>query len=253
MHSLVSNIPNLSEPHERCAECPIRHRAVCSYCGPDELNKLDAIKFYRNYEPGQEIVAAGEETGFLGSVVEGVVSLSKTMVDGRRQMVGLMFASDFIGRPMRPMAPYDAVAVTPVRLCMFTRSRFERVLKEYPALEKRLLEMTLDELDAAHDWMLLLGRKTARERIASFLAILVRRAAALEHRKPGDGFSFDLPLTREHIADYLGLTIETVSRQITALKKAGIVDLIGARTCHIPDYMTLLGVAGEDADGGMID
>ena len=100
--------------------------------------------------------------------------------------------------------------------------------------------------------MLLLGRKTAKEKIASFLAILVRRAASLERRSPGDGFSFALPLTREAIADYLGLTIETVSRQITALKKAGIIELGDARTCHVPDYMALLDVAGDDADGGMI-
>jgi len=113
--------------------------------------------------------------------------------------------------------------------------------------------MTLDELDAARDWMLLLGRKTARERIASFMAILVRRAAALERRAPGDGFVFTLPLTREAIADYLGLTIETVSRQITALKKAGVIEFDGSRTCRVPDYMALLDAAGDDADGGMID
>lgn len=102
---MLSAVQNFRPAHERCTECPIRFRAVCSYCGPDELEMLDAIKFYRDYKPGQEIVAAGEETGFLGSVVEGVVSLSKTMLDGRRQMVGLMFASDFVGRPMRPIAP----------------------------------------------------------------------------------------------------------------------------------------------------
>lgn len=252
MHGLVSDVPNLSARNERCGDCPIRHRAVCSYCGPDELKTLDAIKYYRTYEPGQEIVAAEQETNFLGSVVEGVVSLSKTMNDGRRQMVGLMFASDFIGRPMRPVAAYDAVAVTPVKLCLFTRTRFESILKAYPALEKRLLEMTLDELDAARDWMLLLGRKTARERIASFLTILARRAAALERRSPGDGFTFSLPLTREQIADYLGLTIETVSRQITALRTAKIIEMDGARTCHIPNLVALLDAAGEDADGGMI-
>jgi len=163
-----------------------------------------------------------------------------------------MFPSDFVGRAKRPVAPYDAVAVTPVRLCLFTRARFERILQETPALEKRLLEMTLDELEAAHDWMLLLGRKTANEKVASFLAILVRRAAALELRKPDDGFSFVLPLTREAIANYLGLALETVSRRITALRKAGIIELSGFRTCHVPNYMVLLNAAGEDADGGMI-
>lgn len=161
---------------ERCSDCPIRHRAVCTYCGDDELAQLEALKFYRNYAPGQEIVAAGEQSEFLGSVVEGVVSLSKTMSDGRRQMVGLMFASDFIGRPMRQSSPYDAVAVTPVRLCLFQKRRFEALMIKTPALEKRLLEMMLDELDAARDWMLLLGRKTAREKIATFLMILDRKS-----------------------------------------------------------------------------
>ena len=243
----------LHELHERCADCTIRYRAVCSYCGADELAVLDAIKFYRSYEPGQEIVAAGEEVDFLGSVVDGVVALSKTMADGRRQTVGLMFPSDFVGRPMRPVAPYDATAVTPVRLCLFVRARFERLVREVPVLEKRLLEMTLDELDAARDWLLLLGRKTAREKIATFLTILARRAAALENRAPGDGLSFDLPLSREALGEYLGLTIETVSRQITALRKARVIELTEARRIRVPDYAALLEAAGEDADGGWID
>jgi CRP/FNR family transcriptional regulator len=244
---------NANKPREGCADCTIRHRAVCSYCGPHELAILDAIKFYRTFEPGQEIVAAGEETDYLGSVVDGVVALSKTLADGRRQTVGLMFPSDFVGRAMRPVAPYDAVAVTPVKLCLFTRARFERVLKETPALEKRLLEMTLDELDAAREWMLLLGRKTAQEKIATFLTILARRAAALDNKTPSDGLRFVLPLTREAIADYLGLTIETVSRQITALRKAGVIELADARHIEVPDYTALLDAAGDDSDGGMID
>lgn len=243
---------NVRGARDGCAECTIRHRAICSQCGPDDLKILDAIKFYKTFDPGQEIVAAGEQTDFLGSVVDGVVSLSKTLSDGRRQTVGLMFPSDFVGRVMRPVAPFDAVAVTPVKLCLFTRARFERVLKETPALEKRLLEMTLDELDAARDWMLLLGRKTAKEKIANFLMILGRRAASLDNRKPGDGLEFTLPLTREAIAEYLGLTIETVSRQITALRKAGLIELVDTRTIRVPDYLALIDAAGEDSDGGMI-
>ena len=254
----MSGLQKLSLLNQRgyrdgCEDCTIRHRAVCSQCGPGELKILDAIKFYKTFEPGQEIVAAGEETDFLGSVVEGVVALSKTLADGRRQTVGLMFPSDFVGRAMRPVAPYDAVAVTPVKLCLFTRARFERILRETPALENRLLEMTLDELDAARDWMLLLGRKTAQEKIATFLMILARRAAALDNKRPGDGLEFTLPLTREAISDYLGLTIETVSRQITALRKDGIIELKDTRTIRVPDYVALIGAAGEDADGGMID
>ena len=238
---------------ERCEDCPIRSRAVCSYAGPAELETLNNVKHYRSYAPGQEIVAAGETTSTIGSVVEGVVSLSKTMADGRRQMVGLMFPSDFIGRPKSPVAPYDAVAVTPVRLCLFSRPQFERLLREAPSIEQRLLEITLDELDAARDWMLLLGRKTAREKIASFLSILARRSAALAEAETVNGLVFELPLTREAIADYLGLTIETVSRQITALRKAGMIEMVDARHVGVPDFAALLDAAGEDADGGLID
>lgn len=236
----------------RCADCAIRDRAVCTYCAPSELNLLDGIKSYRSFRPGQEIVAAGEETAFLGSVVEGVVSLSKTLADGRRQMVGLMFASDFVGRPMRPIADYDATAVTDVTLCMFSRAQFESLLRNTPALEKRLLEMTLNELDAARDWMLLLGRKTAREKIATFLLILSRRITVLSNADADGNRVIELPLTREAMADYLGLTIETVSRQFSALKREGVIELRDSRHVVIPDIANLLDVAGEDADGGLI-
>ncbi|MEL6219808.1 MAG: Crp/Fnr family transcriptional regulator [Pseudomonadota bacterium] len=243
----------LSEAHAiHCADCPIRARAVCSYVEQTELQKLNALKYYKSFGPGQEIVAAGEESTAIGSVVEGVVSLSKTMVDGRRQMVGLMFASDFIGRPQVPVAPYDAVAVTDVTLCLFPRTRFERLLQDTPGLERRLLEIALDELDAAREWMLLLGRKSAREKISTFLTILARRTAAASGESLGDGITVTLPITREAIGDYLGLTIETVSRQLTSLRKDGVISLKGSRSIGIPDYAELLDAAGEDADGGLI-
>ncbi|MEO0957516.1 MAG: Crp/Fnr family transcriptional regulator [Pseudomonadota bacterium] len=245
----MQRLAQISEEPQRCATCPIRDRAVCTYADDTEIRSLESIKFYRNFEAGQEILAAGEEMEFLGSVIEGVVSLSKTMVDGRRQMVGLMFASDFIGRPMRTSVPYDVTAVTDVRLCLFKRARFEAVLKQSPGIERRLLEMMLDELDAARDWMLLLGRKTAREKIATFLMILARRIPLAGRKDAQNGVSFTLPITREAMADYLGLTIETVSRQFTSLRKEGIIALEGTRTVRVPDFLALLDTAGEDADG----
>lgn len=239
-------IPDLSSPYERCSTCPIRHRAVCSYSSPAELVELDQIKFYRDFEPGQEIVGEGERVTSLGSVVSGVVALQKTLEDGRRQMVGLLFASDFIGRPLRPLAPYDAVAVTPVRMCLFHRNQFEEVLTRNTSLERRLLEMTLDELDAARDWMLLLGRKTAQEKLASFLMILARRSALLGKGEAHDGLVVAIPLTREQIAEFLGLTIETVSRQFTALRKQRLIELPDKRSFMIIDCGRLGEIAGDD-------
>ena len=241
----IASVPSLRHEHERCSACPIRHRAVCSYCGPAELAELDQFKFYREFAPGQEIVGEGEITRTLGSVVSGIVALYKSMEDGRRQIVGLLFASDFIGRPLRPAAPYEAVAVTDVRMCLFQRSRFEEILARNPALERRLLEMTLDELDAARDWMLLLGRKSAREKVGSFLMILARRVAQLERRSVRESVPFAIPLSRESIAEYLGLTVETVSRQMTALRNDGIIEMRGARSIAVADYLALAALAGD--------
>ncbi len=244
--------PVIMQDHERCADCPIRHRAVCAYCEPSELVKLDAIKSYKTYKAGETIAWAGEPMDVIGSVVSGVATLSRTMADGRRQMVGLLLPSDFIGRPGRPTVSFDVVAANEVRICRFKASEFEALVTKTPALERRLLEMTLDDLDAARDWMLLLGRKTAREKIASLLAILARRDANLTQQTVADGLVFALPLTREAMADYLGLTIETVSRQISALKKAGVIVLEDSRHVRIPDFVALLDEAGDDSDGGMV-
>ena len=122
-----------------------------------------------------------------------------------------------------------------------------------PHVSQRLLEMTLNELDAAREWMLVLGRKTAREKIASLLAIMARREASLHLSRSVDGVRFELPLTREAMADYLGLTLETVSRQISALKRDQIIELQGTRQVHVPDFSALLAETGDDSDGGMPD
>lgn len=236
-----------------CGDCQIRHRAVCARCEPDELSSLEAIKYYRSFQAGQTLVWSGDQMEFVGSVVSGIATLTQTMEDGRRQMVGLLLPSDFVGRPGRPTAPYDVTATSDVVLCCFRRKPFEQMIQQTPRLAQRLLEMTLDELDAAREWMLLLGRKTAREKFASFLAILARRNATLTPRLPGQAIIFDLPLTREAMSDYLGLTLETVSRQISALKRDGVIVLEGKRHVTVPDMNRLLAEAGDDSDGGLVD
>jgi CRP/FNR family transcriptional regulator len=166
-------------------------------------------------------------------------------------MVGLLLPSDFVGRPGREHAAYDVVATTDIVMCCFRRKPFEQMMLRTPHIAQRLLEMTLDELDAAREWMLVLGRKTAREKIASLIAIIARRDATLSMRGARGPLVLDLPLTREAMADYLGLTLETVSRQVSALKKDGVISLEGKRRVTIPDMGRLLEEAGDDSDGGM--
>jgi len=242
----VIEIPGLA----RCSACPIRHRAVCAKCEPDELGHLEEMKYYRTFDAGQTIIWAGDRMDFVGSLVSGVATLTQTMEDGRRQMVGLLLPSDFIGRPGRDIARYDVTAVTETTLCCFRRKPFEAMMEATAHVQQRLLELALDELDAAREWMLLLGRKTAREKIASFLAIIARRSAAPTAGRPvGDHLTIELPLTREAMSDYLGLTLETVSRQISALKREGIIRLEGNRRVIVPDMRALLAETGDDDDG----
>ena len=244
-HDLKLGTPN-------CGDCPIRHRAVCARCETDELSRLEAMKYYRSFQAGQTVVWSGDRMDFVASVVTGIATLTRTMEDGRRQMVGLLLPSDFVGRPGRSVAAYNVTAVTDLVMCCFRKKPFEEMMAETPHVAQRLLDMTLDELDAAREWMLLLGRKTAREKIASLLAIIARRDATLKLKTAKGVVAFELPLTREEMADYLGLTLETVSRQISALKRDAVIDLEGKRRVLIADFNRLVEETGDDSDGGFL-
>jgi CRP/FNR family transcriptional regulator len=235
-----------------CADCPIRHRAVCARCDADELELLEDIKYYRSFSAGQTVMWAGDRMDFVASVVSGVASLTQTMEDGRTQMVGLLLPSDFVGRPGRETATYTVTATSDLVMCCFRRKPFEQMINSTPHIAHRLLEMTLDELDAAREWMLVLGRKTAREKIASLLAIIARRDAILAKNTSMSSLSFELPLTREAMSDYLGLTLETVSRQMSALKRDGVIVLEGKRRIVVSDMDMLMEEAGDDSDGGFL-
>jgi len=239
-------------PHSQdCNSCPIRHRAVCARCETDELARLEQLKYYRSFQAGQTVIWSGDRMDFVASVISGIATLTQTMEDGRRQMVGLLLPSDFVGRPGRSTAAYDVTATTDLVMCCFRKKPFEELILSTPHISQRLLEMTLDELDAAREWMLLLGRKTAREKIASLLAIIARRDVSLNPRSKGP-IVFDLPLTREEMADYLGLTLETVSRQVSALRRDGVISLEGKRHVTVNDFDRLLEIAGDDTDGGYL-
>ncbi|MCG6901848.1 MAG: Crp/Fnr family transcriptional regulator [Rhodobacter sp.] len=228
----------------KCRDCPIRHRAVCSRCDDDEMALLEAMKTYRVYRAGDPILWRGEKLTFVASVVHGVATLGKSLEDGRTQMVGLLLPSDFIGRPGRRHIDFDVVAATDVTLCCFDRKPFELLIETMPHIAQRLAEIALDELDSARDWMVLLGRKTAREKIASFIEMLVRRQGIVSL----DGSTPDLalPLTRDEIANYLGLTLETVSRHLSSMKSEGILRFTDRRHFEVSDFDALHAATGDD-------
>jgi CRP/FNR family transcriptional regulator len=236
-----------------CEHCAIRHRSICGALTAAEVNALNGIAVRRKYSAGQTIQWQDEEAGALGNILSGALKLTRTLEDGRQQIVGLLFPSDFLGRTYSDHAAFNAEAASDVEICTFPRARFEELLHRYPDLESRLLARTLDELDAAREWMLLLGRKSAAEKVATFFLHLARRQSQIgfadsapEIAKPGGGgqICFRLPLTRADMADYLGLTIETVSRRITHLKKAGII-VVANRSITVEGQAALEQASGD--------
>lgn len=234
----------------RCEACAVRHRALCGALAANEIEKLNQIAFRRTFAPNELIMGDREEPEFFGNIVRGVVKLSKMLSDGRQQIVGLQFVSDFIGRPFAARNPFFAEAACEVELCCFRKKQFEELVREIPDLEHRMFQHTLDELDAARAWMVLLGRKSAEERIASFIKLVADRARMVAPCSArGDHVDVELPLTRAEIADYLGLTIETVSRQFTRLKSRGVIDMVKGRHLIVRDPQALAEAAGEDDEG----
>lgn len=214
-----------------CDTCEIREISVCRTMAPDELARLQAIITSGQAEAGQAIIHEGDPAENLFNVISGAVKLYKLLPDGRRQITGFLFPGDFLGIALNETYVYTAEALTPVRLCRFPRRRLEALLKDIPALEHQLLDEVATELVAAQDQMLLLGRKTARERVASFLLMLAKRA----ERHGRQVNPVELPMSRADIADYLGLTTETVSRTVTQLRQSNTISAANRGEIEILD------------------
>ena len=230
-----------------CQACLVRNRAICADLDDKEVSVLNSIGRRRWLESGEQLLWEGDDSVLVANVIEGVLKLSSGTEDGREQIVGIVFPSDFIGRPFGSTTPYGVTALTPAHVCVFARKDFDGFAREHPRLEHRLLERTLSELDRTRRWMLLLGRKSASEKVASFLLelagrLLVEPDCHAEVEQPAK--QVVLPLTRQQIADVLGLTIETVSRQFTKLKADGIIDLPSRREVAILDRDALVAEAG---------
>lgn len=232
----------------QCRTCAVRSLSLCGALSDQEIGALNTISSRRKLAAGEIYAVEGDAPVSFANVVSGVAKLVRGLEDGREQIVGLLFPSDFMGRAFGSaptQIPYTVEAATDLELCTFSASGFEAVVEEHPALERKLLERTLGELDAARDWMLLLGRKSASERVATFLHHIARRCsqascASLDR----DAIRFELPLTRSDMADFIGLTIETVSRQLSRLRKDGILTMDGTRMVQHVDMDGLAARAG---------
>lgn len=233
-------------PANFCQACAIRNRAICADLDEREIDTLNAIGRRRSLVAGEQLLWEGNEAVLVANVVEGVLKLSSSTADGKEQILGLAYPSDFLGRPFGTTSPFGAEALTDALVCVFNRADFDRFTREHPRLEHKLLERTLGELDRTRRWMLLLGRMSAEQRIAVFLLELSDRLPdrGCTSGSGADAMPMTLPLSRQQIADVLGLTIETVSRQLTRLRSSGLIDLPSRREVRIRDRRALGEIAG---------
>ena len=204
-----------------CEACPVRDLSVCAALRAEELELLNAIITRTRFDREQALFYEGDEAKHVFNLTEGTIRLSKMLPDGRRQITGFLSPGDFLGMASSDSYAYTAEAVTGVAVCRFPRAKLEVLFDQFPALERRVLAVASNELRAAQDQMLLLGRKTAREKLATFLHHLTENA----RRRGESGETLELPMNRTDIADYLGLTTETVSRTFTRMAKEGILEL----------------------------
>lgn len=228
-----------------CQACTVRNRAICADLDDGEINLLNAIGRRKTLQPGEQLLWEGDEAVLVANVIDGVLKLSTSTGDGKEQILGVVYQSDFLGRPFGQTTPYGVEALTEAQVCVFQRSDFDRFAREHPRLEHKLLERTLSELDRTRRWMLLLGRMNAEQKLASFLIETADRLApAGRSGADGSASRVELPLSRQQIADVLGLTIETVSRQFTRMRKDGIIAIAGRRDITILDRVALQERAG---------
>lgn len=225
----------------KCGRCPSGPDDICCALSEVEARDLSQLMRERHFDAGSPIVQQDDTSALFAIVVSGIIKLSRMLPDGRQQIVGFLSKGDCLGDLFRATTHDTAECVTNVALCCFPRKPFEAVLGKHPELEHRLLLRAMNDLDDTRDWLFALGRKNALEKVAMFLLWLLRK----KDLQPSDQIEStnDLvllcPFTRQEIADFLGLTIETVSRQLSKLRRTGVINLHPERRIEILDLEAL--------------
>jgi len=195
--------------------------AICRGLKGKATARVAMVASHRTVAPRQMLFCEGDPADSIYEVVRGMLKLFKLLPDGRRQVTGFLSPGHLLGIAHDDRYLHTAEAVTEVVLCRYPRAQFDRLIDEVPGFARRLLAATCDELRAAQDQMLLLGRMGAAEKVASFLLAMAERRQSEED----DDDEILVPMARNDIADYLGLTTETVSRTLTQLKREGVISL----------------------------
>lgn len=224
-----------------CETCSVRSLSICAALAPEELCALERIAQSQTFTARKTLFCEGEPASAVFNVTAGAVRLSKVLADGRRQILGFALPGDFLGLAEVAVWPFSGEALGPVTACRFARDAHHDLVEAKPHLLRRLHDYATHELTMAQEQIVLLGRRTAAERLAAFLLTMRRRWAVTNGAA---SVTVPLPMGRQDIADYLGLTIETVSRMFQKLVRARLIVIV-------PDGVRLLdvGALGGVAEG----
>ncbi|WP_411833234.1 Crp/Fnr family transcriptional regulator [Pseudoxanthomonas mexicana] len=216
----IAGIPAGAEFLDGCAGCQVRHLSVCSALPLEQARELEAMAGDVTVRAGELLVREGQPRRGVFSVTTGALRRIRLLPDGRRLVAGFLMPGDFIGFSTGPHYRHSIEAIVDSKLCAFPKTDMRALCEQHPALERELLERACLELDATRDNLMSLARMTPLERLAAFLLDM----AARRRRHGGSDTEVILPMTRSDIADYLGLTVETVSRSFTRLRQEGVID-----------------------------
>lgn len=223
-----------------CHTCPVREIAACAALGPVERDELARLGHHRTLRRGETLLAAGEDNVLSATLIKGVLKVASFDSDGTERILSLIHPAGFAGELFAPASHHNVVALTDSELCVFPRREYERALERFPALGRALLRRSSNDLLESRAMLAAVTGRTAIQRLAAFLLALA--SAASPHRKQ-PASSFDLVLTRGEIAALLGVTIETVSRQLTKLEKDRVIRREGARGILVEDAARLANLA----------
>ena len=221
--SLVAVEPS----RQPCIDCSVRRLSLCAALDKVELRELEHLGRHIHFQSCETVFAQEEMTTSFYNLLDGVMRLYKLLPDGRRQIVGFALPGDFLGMTATARHSFSADAIGAVAICRFSRASFARFVADKPHLLCRINELAVRALSQAQDHMVLLGRRSAEEKVATFL--IGWRDRLTRHSDLAK--TVPLPMSRQDIADYLGLTIETVSRTFTKLERDGVIEILPGSVC----------------------
>ena len=209
-----------------CAECPVRDSAACAVLTEAERDELARAGHTKKLARGETLFSAGDENSACATLVSGALKVTQYDADGNERILALIHPAGFVGELFAPFPQYDVVALTTSKVCLFARGDMERALGAYPDLAIALFRRSQEDLHAARDLLALGSGRSAGEQVGGLILALARAASDTSCHPARE---FDLPLTRGEMANMLGLTIETVSRALSALEKTGALKRRGTR------------------------